>query len=49
MNNEEQAKIAAAQFNGHAIDKKHTISSCTIPDYEKIMATNAEPEEKKEV
>lgn len=38
LKNDEQAKIAAALFNGHPLDKKHTFSSCTFPDYEKIMA-----------
>ena len=38
MKNDEQAKIASALFNGHALDKKHTFSSCTFPDFDKIMA-----------
>lgn len=35
---DEQAKIASALFNGHALDKKHTFSACTVPDFDKIMA-----------
>lgn len=38
MKNEEQAKIAAALFNGHKLDSKHTFSACTFPDFDKIMA-----------
>ena len=38
MKNDEQAKIAAAIFNGHQLDKKHTFSACTFPDFNKIMA-----------
>jgi len=38
LKSDEQAKIAAALFNGHALDKKHTFSSCTFPDFAKIMA-----------
>jgi len=38
MKNEEQAKIAAALFNGHKLDAKHTFSSCTLPEFDKIMA-----------
>ena len=41
MKTEDQAKIAAACFNGHELDKKHTFSSCTFPDFHKIMATGA--------
>lgn len=37
LKTDEQAKIAAALFNGHALDKKHTFSSCTFPDFAKIM------------
>jgi len=37
LKSDEQAKIAAALFNGHALDKKHTFSSCTFPDFAKIM------------
>ena len=44
MRNEEQAKIAAAVFNGHKLDSKHTFSSCTLPEFDKIMAIE-EPEE----
>jgi len=47
MGTDEQAKIAAACFNGHELDKKHTFSSCTFPDFHKIMAAG-EPEEGKE-
>jgi hypothetical protein len=38
MKNDEQAKIASAMFNGHALDKKHTFAACTLPDFEKIMS-----------
>ena len=38
LKNDEQAKVAAALFNGHALDKKHTFSSCTFPDFSKIMS-----------
>ena len=33
--NEGDAKIASSLFNGHVLDKKHTFSSCTFPDFEK--------------
>ena len=39
MPSDEKAKIAAAFFNGHKLDKKHTFSACTFPDYSKIMGT----------
>ena len=39
MKSDEHAKIAAALFNGHKLDSKHTFSSCTFPEFEKIMAT----------
>jgi hypothetical protein len=38
LKSDEQAKVAAALFNGLKLDAKHTISSCTIPDFDKIMA-----------
>jgi hypothetical protein len=38
LKNDEQAKVAAALFNGHALDKKHTFSACTFPDFNQIMA-----------
>lgn len=38
MKTDEQAKIAAALFNGHKLDTKHTFSACTFPDFDKIMA-----------
>ena len=46
MPSDEKAKIAAAIVNGHKLDKKHTFSACTFPDYTKIMGTGEE--EKKE-
>lgn len=46
MSSDEQAKIAAACFNGHELDKKHTFSACTFPDFHKIMSAG-EPEEGK--
>ena len=45
MKNEEQAKISAAQFNGHKLDSKHFIYSCTVPDFEKILDHSNEPSE----
>jgi len=38
LKTDEQAKIAAAFFNGHKLDSKHTFSACTFPDFDKIMA-----------
>lgn len=38
LKTDEQAKIAAALFNGHKLDSKHTFSACTFPDFDKIMA-----------
>lgn len=26
------------KLNGHSLDKNHTFSACTVPDYEKITA-----------
>ena len=37
LNTEEQAKISASIFNGHKLDAKHTFSSSTFPDFEKMM------------
>ena len=48
MKSDEQAKIAAALFNGHALDKKHTISACTFPDFTKIMEMSAAKKDKDE-
>ena len=42
MKTDEQAKIAAAIFNGHQLDKKHTFSACTFPDFNKIMEKGEE-------
>ena len=47
LKNDEQAKIASALFNGFALDKKHTFSSCTVPDFDKIMAYVDPTEEQK--
>ena len=44
LNTDEQAKIIAGLFNGHKLDKKHTFSACTFPDYEKKMAKNDKSE-----
>ena len=44
MKSDEHAKIAAALFNGHKLDSKHTFSACTFPEFEKIMATAEELE-----
>jgi hypothetical protein len=38
MKNDADAKIASAMFNGHKLDSKHIFSSCTFPDFDKIMA-----------
>ena len=38
MNTDEQAKIAASQFNGFKLDAKHIFSACTFPDFDKKMA-----------
>jgi hypothetical protein len=37
MDAEDKAKISAAELNGYALDKKHTISVCTFNDFDKIM------------
>ena len=37
LKSEADAKVAALNMNGQAIGKKHIISACTFPDYEKIM------------
>ena len=47
MNTDEQAKIAAAYFNGHKLDNKHTFSACTFPDFHKIMGIEDKSEEEK--
>ena len=39
MPSDDKAKIAAASINGHALDKKHTFSACTFPDYQEIMGS----------
>lgn len=45
LNTDEQAKIIAGLFNGHKLDKKHTFSACTFPEYEKKMAKNDKTEQ----
>jgi hypothetical protein len=45
LKTDEQAKIAAALFNGHKLDAKHTFSACTFPDFDKIMAYEDPSEE----
>lgn len=45
--NEEMAKIAAMKLNGHELDKKHTFSSCTLPDYNKIIENPQDSLDKK--
>lgn len=45
LKSDEQAKIAAALFNGHKLDSKHVFSACTFPDFDKIMAYEDPSEE----
>mmetsp|Transcript_216 Transcript_216/g.392 ORF Transcript_216/g.392 Transcript_216/m.392 type:complete len:732 (+) Transcript_216:22-2217(+) len=45
LDTEEKAKIAAVQFNGYQLDKKHTFSVCTFNDFDKIMEIGQDKEE----
>jgi len=42
MNNEENARIGAAIFDGFKLTKNNIFATCLLPEYEKIMQTSEE-------